>query len=501
MTLNIFSDSNALPEWNLPKDVPNPALLKEITPKSVQSPIVDSVVINAPPEKNKIDKIININGDSVKEPKVEYKANEDTKDNNPVIPKEDNLKVIDVKDKINDPQKDEKLIHSDAINKEESELAAAGELPQLDVAQRHEELKRTLEKYKKEQREMMKEQKEILKDIKEQQLELQKKKDELLKVPEEEKKNDQKAEKKEVKVINIESEDKKNKIEKEKNLMKEENEKLKNEETKIEETKIKETKIEKIKEKSEFKETVVNEKKIEKNEENMLTKGEEVKIQDSVKSSNNELKDKNIKDTLVPDSGKQSSDHILNALTKNKIVSDGIKEDKKENDIPLKNDLIVKKVTLDRNEEISKLQEYAIPIALKMSNQTKVYNDSEKLGIEKKKENPAVGRDILENRDREKRDINDTVKIETKVVNEKNDVDKSAKICEKNDIKMSDKNIMDDHLKEVDIKDSLIVTSSYLSQQSFNDKISIESDLKASEKIVKIKKRDLKYLETGKNEI
>ncbi|XP_051168386.1 putative sodium-coupled neutral amino acid transporter 10 [Leptopilina boulardi] len=460
-------DSNALPEWNLPKNIPIPALPKDIvTPKSVvQSPIDENVVINSIPETNKVI-------DSVKESKIEYKIDENIKKEiNPEIQKEENLKLTKVKDKIIEPQKNENLIHSDAIKKEETELAAAGELSQLDDAQRHEELKRTLEKYKKEQREMMKEQKEILKDIKQQQLELQKKKEEIPKVSEQEKKSDKIKEKEEeIKVINIET-NRKNTIQKENIFDKKE---LENEKKKLEE-----------KEKLEFKEKIP-EKKIEKIEEK---KDIEVKTQVKPIIIENEILNKN----SPLDSEKISSDHILNALTK-KIVNNVIKEVKQEKNISQKNHSIYKKET-NVNNEIIKLQEYAIPIALKMNNnQTKTYNNTEKLTDKKKVE---VGRDILENNEREKRDIHDTVNNETnKIVN--NDV---KKICEKDKIIINE-NIKQDPLNVIAIKDSLIVTNNYLSQPNFVDKISIESNnLDLNEKIVKLNKRDLKYINLDEHEI
>lgn len=86
------------------------------------------------------------------------------------------------KNKINDEDKpnavgaeskNENLIDSDAIKKEETELeAAAGEVD-LAAEARHEKLRQTLEKHKLEQMEMMQEQKELLKDIKEQKHELE----------------------------------------------------------------------------------------------------------------------------------------------------------------------------------------------------------------------------------------------------------------------------------------------------------------------------------------
>lgn len=82
-------------------------------------------------------------------------------------------------------------IHSDAIKKEESELAAA----KLDDPERHEDLKETLEKYKQKQLEMIQVQNEFLKNITELQKtvnkELQEKEKVKLKVVEESNKEDE----------------------------------------------------------------------------------------------------------------------------------------------------------------------------------------------------------------------------------------------------------------------------------------------------------------------
>lgn len=479
-------DSNAIPEWKVPKDIPADIPKEKSIPNSkLKSPIVEKAVIKSPLETNKLD-------NSLKEPKAKYKVPEE----NLSIPKKDDAKIPEVKDKNVDSQKGENLIHSDAIKKEESELAAAGELSNLDVAQRHEELKRTLEKYKKEQREMMKEQKEILKDIKEQQLELQKqKKEQIAKVPEEQKKEQ---------IAKVPEEEKKEI--KEENPVKEKNILINNKNNTIqkssdikEEVKV-ETKPEEIK--ADFKEPEKEpeaKKEIAKEEEKIPDK-----IEEKILNNNNDQKSQvpeEPKKPIVVETDKNpplkiSSDHILNALTKRvvNVIKEDIDNKKKKNHTITKNET--------KGNELQKLPEYSLPIALKMNNQTRSYIDSEKLPDDKKKEYSAIGRDILENHEREKRDINETMKNVKNIANVTNatkNVD-SEKICEKEKIP-HDENIKEDPLKSIGIKDSLIVTNSYLSEQSFTDKISIQSHLDVGEKIVKLNKRDLKFIKLDEHEI
>lgn len=67
-----------------------------------------------------------------------------------------------------DQHRNDNLIDSDAIKKEESELAAAAVQANVEPAASYEKLRQTLEKHKLEQMEMMQEQKKLLKVIKEQ---------------------------------------------------------------------------------------------------------------------------------------------------------------------------------------------------------------------------------------------------------------------------------------------------------------------------------------------
>ncbi|XP_014472920.1 PREDICTED: putative sodium-coupled neutral amino acid transporter 10 isoform X2 [Dinoponera quadriceps] len=94
---------------------------------------------------------------------------------------EEKIKMIEEKERSVDLQKNDNLINLDAIKKEESELAADGDVANARAAERHEQLRKTLEKHKLEQRQMMQEQKEILKDIKEQKQEFEREKQRMAK--------------------------------------------------------------------------------------------------------------------------------------------------------------------------------------------------------------------------------------------------------------------------------------------------------------------------------
>lgn len=94
---------------------------------------------------------------------------------------EEKIKIIEEKERAMDLQRNDNLINLDAIKKEESELAADGDVANVRAAERHEQLRKTLEKHKLEQRQMMQEQKEILKDIKEQKQEFEREKQRMAK--------------------------------------------------------------------------------------------------------------------------------------------------------------------------------------------------------------------------------------------------------------------------------------------------------------------------------
>lgn len=94
---------------------------------------------------------------------------------------EEKIKIIEEKERSVDLQKNDNLINLDAIKKEESELAADGDVANARAVEQHEQLRKTLEKHKLEQREMMQEQKKILKDIKEQKQEFEREKQRMAK--------------------------------------------------------------------------------------------------------------------------------------------------------------------------------------------------------------------------------------------------------------------------------------------------------------------------------
>lgn len=495
-----------IPDFNIPanllKELPVPVQPVEVNQKSVlKPPKPDNVVVSVSPEPKKIvEKIIDIASDSMKESKVEHKADDNIKKNDPIIPKvEEKVKLIEEKDKIVDSPKKADLIHSDAIKKEDSELAADGELAQLEVAQRHEELKKTLERHKMEQLEMLQEQRELLKDIKEQRMEFKKEQEErLAKGAELSKKSGQVEEKKEDNSIKVESNIEQNSITNAKNNIVKNGNQLDHQEKK---------EPAEIKPEAEILDTKTRNLKAEEKKESVPQKDSKPEnsvkdIQEPLKTINgNDAAKEGVKKLENDQVGEKASDHILEALTnKKEVVEDtGPNQDKNLQ----KNESVLKKVTSNEDKETNRLQEFSVPIALKMSNQTKTYNDSGRLVNENKGDFSAVRRDILQNNEREKREVEDQVEsMETEVKVENIKSDGTREICVKRDDDLSNEqlSLKKEPLKKQDITDSLIKTNAYLSQQSFTDKISIDQNLAVSGEIVKLKKRDLKALKSGEDE-
>ncbi|XP_032664975.1 putative sodium-coupled neutral amino acid transporter 10 [Odontomachus brunneus] len=157
---------------------------------------VERVIVTEKPSADKSDKIVAAPGTLVPEIR-EVETIKTLSENSNVQPQvadiakldesvvtlkaEEKIKMIEEKERSVDLQKNDNLINLDAIKKEESELAADGDVANVRAAERHEQLRKTLEKHKLEQRQMMQEQKEILKDIKEQKQEFEREKQRMAK--------------------------------------------------------------------------------------------------------------------------------------------------------------------------------------------------------------------------------------------------------------------------------------------------------------------------------
>ncbi|XP_033208511.1 putative sodium-coupled neutral amino acid transporter 10 [Belonocnema kinseyi] len=497
-------DTPVIPDFkipvNRPEELPVPVLPVEGNQRTVlKPPKPDNVVVSVAPEPKKIlEKNSDIVGDSMKESKVEPKAEDNGKKNDPAIPKvEEKVKPMEEQDKIVDSPKKADLIHSDAIKKEDSELAADGELAQLEVAQRHEELKKTLERHKMEQLEMLQEQRELLKDIKEQRMEFKKEQEErLAKGAELSKKSGQVEGKNEDKSVKIESHvepnliiNKKNNIGKKGNQLDHQEEK---EPAKIKpELEILDTKTRNLNAEEKKDSEPQKESRPENSVKDVQEPLKTIIVNDSAKEGVKTLENGQV--------GEKASDHILEALTNKKEVEEtGSNQEKNLQ----KNESVLKKVTLNEDKETNRLQEFSLPIALKMSNQTKNYNDSGRLINESKGDFSAVRRDILQNNEREKREVEVQVEFkdtEVKVENIKSDG--TREICVKRDDDLSNEKLSVEKqpVKKEDAADLLIRTNAYLSQQSFTDKISIDQNLAVNGDVVQLKKRDLKALKPGED--
>lgn len=473
--------------------------------KSKQEPNILETVTISPKIQEIVDKINNMDNELIKEANIAYDSLKKTKETNELPKKiEDNSIPVKESDKTDTGQKND-VIAVDAIKKEDSELAADKEMSNVDSVQRREQLEKTLKKHLIEQKEMLQEQKELLKDIEQQKKELQ-----LDKKPE------------------IVQENKENEI-------------------------IKENMVEKTKEELlvPIKADQVN-AKLNGNENIVQTRSETLdgsanlpilknkaiplEVENLVKNEgiqNDEIpnKEKPIKkdqlDNNGPNSNKNSSlvsnlndvptnvlikkseDPIIKALTRqsNKIANGNEVIDIPTNDQKINANLDDKKVE-DKIREIN--DKYSIPIVLKMKNQTKLVLDSEHPNINKSSPDvAAVGRDILEEHQREKRTIDEETNT-AELIHEGNTPDGQSnsmiensiadkQICTKDETKLVNSNldIKTEPRKSTEEPnhENLIKTSAYLSDQNVVKRVSIDPDLNLGNNHVKLKKRDLKTLD------
>ncbi|XP_053974966.1 putative sodium-coupled neutral amino acid transporter 10 isoform X1 [Hylaeus volcanicus] len=453
---------------------------------------VESIVITAPPLKiikNEIVKTGESDTANVKE------------ENHPV----------ELKDKFVDIQKTDNLINSDAIKKEETELAADADAANIMAAERHEKLRKTLEKYKIEQQQMMQEQKEILKDLKE-----------LRKLEENEK---------ELKILNQESvlEMKQNSTNLDVNNNKKALNKIKGNNERASSTKL-----------NEQSKTVNNDDKIKikqaraKEDKSIQTDIQNENSATDVQNkilNNKDFDGEKIKETKVTSSNSKElpKGPILNALSKrglrksiatNELVSNskgGIVLPKNDNNRANNINSNLQKDPSLNTENQPVEHEFSLPIALKMRNQTKVDNASI-LSTSKLEENiQAIRRDILEDHEREKREIDVNVEeTNTKVTSDMSD--KNTEYLLKNSTLKDDQEkcfkqneniieniasktiegLSENPSKSDLVEASLIKTNILLSQQEVNA-ISVDSNIPIRGEYVKLNQRDLKSVDTDED--
>ncbi|XP_018407605.1 PREDICTED: putative sodium-coupled neutral amino acid transporter 10 [Cyphomyrmex costatus] len=450
---------------------------------------------------------------------------------------EEKIKIIEEKEQSMDLQKNDNLV-LDAIKKEESELAADGDMANVRAAERHEQLRKTLEKHKLEQRQMMQEQKEILKDIKEQKQEFEREKqrmakDEILK----------KNEKIQIDVKeNIVSESKINLIENSKKGVKnseiiiEKNNKevLKKKEwsssdkiklnEKHEKSRDENNNIDIAVENSKEKLDVFHEVSQNKNVEipQKISKDvpdkfliKEIDRETPEKSLQKEKQDKTKIERIESNDSKNMKGSILNALTKGVLERSVMEEElaKKNNNRQAKEEkkeILMNEVVNTSDKLQGKYDEkYSVPIALKMMNQSKL--DKVIIPSLNKSESEilVIRRDILENNEREKRDIDGEANVNDTKVN-------SDHLTEKPESLVKDASNMDDEtcsklresskkseaekesesrvIKSSTIEVPLINTNLYLSEQRIMKTISMDQHAALNSEYAGMNQEDSKVL-------
>lgn len=444
---------------------------------------------------------------------------------------EEKIKMIEEKERSVDLQKNDNLINLDAIKKEESELAADGDVANAIAAERHEQLRKTLEKHKLEQRQMMQEQKKILKDIKEQKQEFEREKqrmakDEMLKKSEKKiqinkenilpqsktdlRENDERVV--ENKEINIEEEN--NKIaleEKQWNVVNEIkiNEKQSQDKNIDIEAENGKKKLDSFQEISHNKDIEPLQKKVENlSDKSLFINNIIIDNEIPEKSFHKEKQDETKVERIEFNDSKSMKGPILNVLSKGALQksiaeeilakeSDNrqIKEEKRE---ALTNGVV------NVSEEVQGKYDdkYSVPVALKMMNQSK----QDKIIVSSNKSEPeslAVHRDILENNEREKRNVDEEVNVNDNLLTEKSeslikdDVDRGTCSKQENFKNYEDKKFDKKIIKSSTTEVPLIKTNVYLSEQGITKTISM--DVAFNVEYVSMKQRDLKVLNPKNN--
>lgn len=503
---------------------------------NVEKPVKMIAVGSLVPEIKNIDETKNENLNAQAQVAINI---DNTKIDKPVTLKaEEKIKIIEEKEQSLDLQKNDNLV-LDAIKKEESELAADGDMANARAVERHEQLRKTLEKHKLEQRQMMQEQKEILKDIKEQKQEFEREKqrmvkDEILKKNEkvqidvkenilpESKSNLIENSKKDVKnnEVIIEKNNDKEVLKKkdwnnaDKIKLSEKHEKPRDENNNVDiAVENSKKKLDVFREVSQNKNVEISQK-ISENAPDKFSLIKEVDRETPDKSLQKEKQDKTKVERIEFNDSKNMKGPILNALTKGVLQRSVMEEElaKKNNNRQTKEE----KREILMNEVVNasdKLQEkydekYSVPIALKMMNQSKL----EVIVPSLNKSEPeilVIRRDILENNEREKRDIdgeanvNDT-KVDSDHLTEKpeslikdaNDAD--SKTCSKlrESLKKSEaeKESESKIIKSSTTEVPLINTNLYLSEQRIMKTISMDQHAALDSKYAGMNQEDSKIL-------
>lgn len=514
---------------------------------------VERMIISEKPNVEKSDKIVvgslmpeikNID-ETIKNENLNAQAQiainiDNAKIDKPVTLKaEEKIKIIEEKEQSLNLQKNDNLV-LDAIKKEESELAAEGDLANARAVERHEQLRKTLEKHKLEQRQMMQEQKEILKDIKEQKQEFEREKqrmakDEILK----------KNEKIQIDVKeNILSESNliENNIKNNEIIIEKSNKEIlkkdwsnadkiklneKHEKSRDENNNV-DIAVENNKDKLDVFREVSQNKNVEipqKISENALDKFPRIKEIDREtpeKSLQKEKQDKTKVERIEFNDPKNMKGPILNALTKGVLQRSVMEEElaKKNNNRRLKEEkreILTNEVVNASNKSQEKYDEkYSVPIALKMMNQSKLDKIIVPSLNKSESEILVIRRDILENNEREKRDINGEANVnDTKVesdhltekpeslVKDANDANSEtcSKLRESSKKSETEKESESRVIKLSTTEVPLINTNLYLSEQRIMKMISIDQHAALDSKYTGMNQEDKVLSPKDKTEI
>lgn len=458
---------------------------------------------------------------------------------------EEKIKIIEEKERSVDLQKNDNLINLDAIKKEESELAADGDVANARAAERHEQLRKTLEKHKLEQRQMMQEQKEILKDIKEQKQEFEREKqrmakDEILKKGEKKAQIDTQEDTlvesgrkiAEINQVNIDQSKRDEEIlgGKEWNVAEKvkSGEKLQTpEETNDVALENNEKKSDSIREisrnvgadeapKSPV-DAAVGESLPVGKESIDLEAPDRSLIREEPLISNDEMKIEKIE---LNDSERMKGP-VLNLLSKGALQKP-IAEERLAREIDNNRQMEEKRETLT-NEIINASDKrqgnhsrFSVPIALKMSNQSRSHNVIDPSPNKSESQVQAIHRDILENYEREKRDTGAEVNASDARVSDhdrltersesllKDVNDKDRETCSKSQAS-SEKPEIEKGPEKVATKSSsteealLIKTNVYLSEQEVTKMIQVDPRVVLNVEYISKKQRDLKALSSKDN--
>ena len=482
--LNVLENSLKLEANDIRQEPPIPVERIVVTEKPMvetQNPVNNILVTFTPVIKKIVEETMDANlhkksQDLIKRDIIATETNNKNKEEN----------LIKKKEKHN-------FINSDSIKKEESELVTSlvkSEAANILVAERHEKLRKTLEKHKQEQLQMMREQKEILKDLEEQKQKIKRQKQKVIEDTKEHEKSKSK-----LKVLN---------------------------ETSATQVKINFTIISSTKEN----ESPKNQKRNINNKIFDLTffNNENINKKQNIQLNANQMPfDHKLNNEKLKDGGMKPNNSrellkgpILNALTKRVLERSISTSDLKLNNTETNFDRdnftnIISDFQGKFTSNLQKLQhEYFLPIALRMRNQTNVEN----LLVEHKSEenDQVIHRDILENHEREKREIIAKVeKINAKVTsnisnkseyliknftikdNREKCFKQNKKIEENLENKLKDKTGQNSS-KSYKAETSLIKTNIYLSEQGFGNTVSMDSNIPLRGEYIKLKQRELKFV-------